>query len=185
MLSILNKRVDLDCYHARQPRDQATVVNWPRSRLRAVPIGLSGPTWSSTASCNRPNRRQGIDPVPIRTGLCLHAILVAREARQPARNARRAVGRTPQANQGALTRRGTGSEPRDDSRTETGCRKVPVDATGWYRFTDWRQIVSHVDPHVFRIPAGGQQCYRTWHRNHESCYFPKQQRIEIRPLVEA
>lgn len=55
-----------------------------------------------------------------------------------------------------------------------------IGATGLYRFDDWRQAMAHVTHAKFAIPDEGQPCYRTLHHAHESCYFPKQQRCEIR-----
>ena len=58
-----------------------------------------------------------------------------------------------------------------------------VGPTGIYRFADVRQTASHVTQAVFRIPDNGEPCYRTMHQRHESCYFPKRQHFDIRPLT--
>ncbi|OHE81071.1 MAG: hypothetical protein A2107_10900 [Verrucomicrobia bacterium GWF2_62_7] len=55
-----------------------------------------------------------------------------------------------------------------------------VGTTGLYRFTDMRLTASHIVQGVFAIHDDGEACYRTMHRHHESCYFPKRQRFEIR-----
>lgn len=52
-------------------------------------------------------------------------------------------------------------------------------AAGLVRFNDWHEPVAHAAPGEFRIPAGGQPCYRTRHQHHESCYFPERQTFEI------
>jgi len=60
-----------------------------------------------------------------------------------------------------------------------------IDATGLYRCTDWRQTLPHIASGTFTIPDEGQECYRTLHQHHESCYFPKKQRFEIRKRADA
>jgi hypothetical protein len=59
-------------------------------------------------------------------------------------------------------------------------RPESVGTTGVYRFDDWQQVIPHVAGDTFSIPADGPECYRTMHQRHESCYFPKKQRFEIR-----
>jgi hypothetical protein len=64
-------------------------------------------------------------------------------------------------------------------------RGLPIgDATkpgtsGLVRFAGWQEPMAHVVPDVFKIPDRGQPCYRTLHRQHESCYFPQRQTFEI------
>jgi hypothetical protein len=56
-----------------------------------------------------------------------------------------------------------------------------VGPSGLVRFHDWAAAVRHVLPqNRFTIPDGGRPCYRTLHREHESCYFPSEQRFELR-----
>ncbi len=58
-----------------------------------------------------------------------------------------------------------------------------VGPTGIYRFVDARQAAQHMKQAAFRIPDNGELCYRTMHQHHESCYFPKRQHFDIRPLT--
>lgn len=60
------------------------------------------------------------------------------------------------------------------------CDLKSVGTTGLYRFTDVRLTAQHIVRDVFSIRDNGEPCYRTMHRHHESCYFPKRQRFEIR-----
>jgi hypothetical protein len=55
-------------------------------------------------------------------------------------------------------------------------------ATGIVRFADWREPIGRMTSPAFKIPDGGQPCYRTLHMRHESCYFPQRQSFEIRDL---
>jgi hypothetical protein len=62
--------------------------------------------------------------------------------------------------------------------TTTGDLKS-VGTTGLYRFADVQLTASHLVQAAFAIRADGEPCYRTMHRRHESCYFPRKQRFEI------
>lgn len=58
-----------------------------------------------------------------------------------------------------------------------------VGAVGLVRFTDWQEpFLPRKTPDAFKIPDRGQPCYRTMHRQHESCYFPQEQSFEILAL---
>jgi hypothetical protein len=58
-----------------------------------------------------------------------------------------------------------------------------IGKTGLCRVDDWRQAMPYLPQAAFTIPDHGRPCYRTLHRRHESCFFPEQQRFEVRPRV--
>lgn len=65
------------------------------------------------------------------------------------------------------------------------CDLKSVGTTGLYRFADVRLTGQHIVRDVFSIRDKGEPCYRTMHRRHESCYFPKEQRFEIQQRAAA
>ncbi len=56
-----------------------------------------------------------------------------------------------------------------------------VSSSGLYRFSDWNSLARYLIRQTFSIPDGGEPCYRTMHKQYESCYFPRKACIEIRP----
>ena len=62
-----------------------------------------------------------------------------------------------------------------------------VESTGLYRCGDWQQTASHMvqDASQFQIADEGRPCYRTLHQHHESCFFPDEERFELRERTDA
>ena len=57
-----------------------------------------------------------------------------------------------------------------------------VGQVGLYHFHDWQETVPHLiqDASQFQIADNSKPCYRTLHQHHESCFFPDEERLELR-----